>query len=1047
MVSIRLAAFFALATTAIALGRQGAPAPPLRDLEIGRTYESDFGGATPHRYRLPLSAGDFVRVVVEQRGLDVMLRLLRPDGSVLISVDTMNDAFMAEPLVVASDVSGVCVLDVRAVHPEHPAGKYAIRLEAARPMQPGDAEAIEAERLFERGRAIEARGVFSEYANGADAFLAARDAFAKIGDQAGTLKSLWAAAALEFVTTRPEMLELAKAAEALAAQLHDDVSRAKAVHLRGLAFQRAGDLTSALLAYEEALAIYRRLGHRTGETGLLGDIGLIHGRTGDSDRALVYFERALALGRELRLETQWPVLNNIGIAFKNVGEYDKALEAYQQVLNSPIAARDRIVRATVLNNAGNLERLLGRPREALALHQQSLALARAIGNRETEARALNTIGQTHFALGEYDKALQFEEQSLALRRTSADLPGQAASLDAMGRSLAKLGNLERAYESLTESLAIRRRIRETYTQPDVLRELARLDRTQDRLPLALERIKEAVDLDEMLRERITSPELRTTFVASELDTYELYIDLLQQQAAVDPGGGHAAAALQVSERARARVLLESLLDARVDLRQGIDPALLARERALQKQLSAASAQLSRASAEKGRSEPPAELIETYERLTAEYSQHLALIRQQSPHYAAVTQPQPLDLSGIRQVIGDGTVLLEFELGDEKSWLWAVTQDSLATVPLPSRREIDAAARALYETLTARQRRPDDTAPAYTTRVSAADAQLDARASAVSQMLLGGIAAKLRTDFRGKRLAIVAAGSLEYVPFAALPIPTPGSRESLGSRHEIVKIPSASVLAVLRSEEAGRPDAPRPLAIVADPVFDPADPRVSNGPRPAAPPGDADALRAHAVDESIYVRSGFSRLPFSREEGRAIAAIAGGRGVFTAMDFDATRETALGGGLSGYRIVHLATHGVLNADRPSLSGLVFSLVDVQGRRQDGFVRLHDIYNMRLDADLVVLSACQTALGKNIRGEGLIGLTRGFMYAGAPRVVASLWEVSDLATAELMKKFYTAMLQRHLSPAAALRAAQLEMARDPRWSAPYYWAGFVFQGDWR
>jgi CHAT domain-containing protein len=145
-------------------------------------------------------------------------------------------------------------------------------------------------------------------------------------------------------------------------------------------------------------------------------------------------------------------------------------------------------------------------------------------------------------------------------------------------------------------------------------------------------------------------------------------------------------------------------------------------------------------------------------------------------------------------------------------------------------------------------------------------------------------------------------------------------------------------------------------------------------------------------------------------------------------------------------VHFATHGLLDSERPSLSGLVLSMVDERGARQNGYLRLHDIYNLRLDADLVVLSACQTALGKEIKGEGLVGLTRAFMYAGAPRVVASLWQVSDLATAELMKKFYAGMLQRGLRPAAALRAAQLQMSQDSRWASPYFWAGFVIQGDW-
>ncbi len=190
-----------------------------------------------------------------------------------------------------------------------------------------------------------------------------------------------------------------------------------------------------------------------------------------------------------------------------------------------------------------------------------------------------------------------------------------------------------------------------------------------------------------------------------------------------------------------------------------------------------------------------------------------------------------------------------------------------------------------------------------------------------------------------------------------------------------------------------------------------------------------------------------RLPFSRDEADAITRLAGQKDALRAIDFDASRANALEGSLEDYRIVHFATHGLIDSEQPELSGLILSLVDARGQPQDGLLRLPDIFNMTLKADLVVLSACQTALGQEIRGEGLVGLTRGFMYAGAPRVVASLWQVSDVATAELMKKFYAGMLQRRLPAAAALRAAQRELASDPRWSAPYYWAGFVLQGEWR
>src|SRR5262249_51029375 len=190
-----------------------------------------------------------------------------------------------------------------------------------------------------------------------------------------------------------------------------------------------------------------------------------------------------------------------------------------------------------------------------------------------------------------------------------------------------------------------------------------------------------------------------------------------------------------------------------------------------------------------------------------------------------------------------------------------------------------------------------------------------------------------------------------------------------------------------------------------------------------------------------------RLLFSRREAEGILALAPGKASFKALDFAANRATTLSSNLGQYRIIHFATHGLLNSQHPELSGIVLSLVDEQGRPQDGFLRLHDVYNLKLSADLVVLSACKTGLGKEVKGEGLVGLTRGFWYAGAPRVVASLWKVDDRATAELMKQFYRRMLVDGLRPAAALRMAQIAMLRRKRWAAPYYWAGFALQGEWK
>ena len=196
-----------------------------------------------------------------------------------------------------------------------------------------------------------------------------------------------------------------------------------------------------------------------------------------------------------------------------------------------------------------------------------------------------------------------------------------------------------------------------------------------------------------------------------------------------------------------------------------------------------------------------------------------------------------------------------------------------------------------------------------------------------------------------------------------------------------------------------------------------------------------------------VRGELRRLLLTRDEAEAILSVTPRNDGFGALDFRANRATVTGDELSRYRIVHFATHGLLNSEHPQLSGVVLSLVDERGQPQDGFLRLHEIFNLRLPAELVVLSACQTGLGKEVKGEGLVGLTRGFMYAGAARVVASLWRVDDAATAELMKRFYRRMLKDGMRPAAALRAAQVEMWRRPQWRSPFYWGGFVLQGEWK
>jgi CHAT domain-containing protein len=326
---------------------------------------------------------------------------------------------------------------------------------------------------------------------------------------------------------------------------------------------------------------------------------------------------------------------------------------------------------------------------------------------------------------------------------------------------------------------------------------------------------------------------------------------------------------------------------------------------------------------------------------------------------------------------------------------------------------------------------------------------------LSDMVLGPLAPRLGT----KRLVIVGDGALQYVPFSALPIKRRGKESiPLIAEHEIVSLPSASVLGLLRQEKQEPGSAGKLLAVLADPVFSAKDPRLAqlggpdgnakyDQPRQSAWSGDPQLVRA-IRSAGGKASTGLPRLWFSRQEADGIfSLVPPGKGR-EYLDFDASLAAATSSELAHYRIVHFATHGILDTEYPELSGLVLSLVDREGKPRRGFLSLEQIYNLSLpSAQMVVLSACDTALGREIKGEGLVGVTRGFLYAGASRVVSSLWEVNDVASAELMKHFYRGMLEKNLPPSAALRDAQLEMYRQPRWSSPYYWAGFIITGDWK
>ena len=1118
--------FFVILGLCLSVSAQGTQTP--QTLAPGQPVEREIDRGQTHAYRISLAAGQFMRVVVEQRGMDVKVALAAPGGEQLTEFDFTRIGGM-ESLSAEAAASGDYRLTVRATDVENDTGTYQVRLEVKAAATAQDRQRMSAERLlneagksYEEGaaavettveKARQALALWREledrywegtalhligiayfsaqkYEQAIEASNLALAIRRQVKDRAGEASTLSNLGKTNFrLNRREKAIEYYEQALAIRREMKDRAGEASTLKSMGNVYIELGRSEKAIESLGQALVYFREVKNRAMESNALLNLGFACTNLSRNEKAIEYLEQALAIHREMKNRgAEAYVLSVLGGAHSSLSHYEQAIEYYEQALviarevNSPAAERVALndvsvarprpaarngdaaaAESSALNNLGVAYSRLGRPEKAIEYLEQALANFRERKNRLSEGSMLSELGQAYANLKRNEKAIEYYEQALAIAREVKFRANEGSALNSLGQAYANLNRNEKAIEYYEQALVISRQIHARDMEADTLYHLASAERARGNIPAARTHVEQSLTIAESLRsDEITSPELRASFLTGIQSSYQLYTDLLMRLHREDPTKGFAALALEVSERQRARSLLDVLSEARADVRQGVDAALIERERTLAKQLNDKAQQLAQAT----KPEQAGTLRQEVSQLETDLERAQAAVRKASPRYAALTQPQPLKLKEIQAQLDADTLLLEYALGDDCSYLWAITKDSLTSYELPKAELIEKSARQVYEVLTARStNKRSESVAQRQERVSQAEAKLPGAARELSQTILAPVTAQLGN----KRLVIVAAGALQYIPFAMLPEPSVVSSQlsvaknnghPLIVKHEIISLPSASALAIQRSELAGRQPAPKMLAVIADPVFDRFDSRFTT---PATDTGDkaqtqtigADDARSieHLAENSAdksgvtTLRLAIPRLPFTRQEANQLMALAPKGSSFKAIDFQASRETVLDPALSQYRYVHIATHGWLDAERPGLSALVFSMVDAEGKPQNGFLRANDIYNLKLPAELVVLSACQTGLGKEIKGEGLVGLTRGFMYAGAARVVVSLWNVNDKATADLMTKFYEKILKQGQTPAAALRAAQVEMRKQKQWQSPYYWPAFTMQGEWR
>lgn len=1002
-------------------------------LILGQPLERSLSGGETQRYQVSLAAGECAVVELDTGEAHVYWRVWPPEGNQLAGGDLEK---ATQKIWLFAEHATTYFLEATPASSKAPARQYRLRLTEQRPATDADRNIFEAE--------VHQQQAVSFYGQNDESSL--RQAVAH--GQAAAAR--WDAAG----------------------HLGD---AATSYNLLGMSLLRVDEITAATQAFEQALKRFQTLGNRSQAAKVTNNLSAMLIRVGEAQRALDYLSATLdehGPPPSLLENARAHVL--AGIAYKLLGDLTKArslLERGWQLVSSEKEPDFYFQSAEgqALYELGRTCCGLGDYGQALAYLRQALVVAQ--GNdylfRVEGCKIRRAMGDVYFSLGDYPQAQALYREALTALQEVGGSFHRAAIRNDLGATALALGKPAEAREWYAEALALSESLNNVTTVLPAQVGLARAAQLVGDTAGALARIEQALRLIESQRASIVSPDLRATFLATKREAYELHLDLLTQLSEQEKSAAPRAAAFAASEQIRARSFLELISASAGQRSQTTDPQLAARESELRQRISLKADAQTRLSGTTVTPEQQARGNNELTLLLAEYDRVITQIRQRDPRFAALTKGHAFTLAEIQQqVLDEHTVLLEYALGAERSYLFVVTPAELQTFVLPPRAEIEQRAHRFHELLAVFSHPPvfKSVSEKLAWQRQQVQAQ-EAAAVALSRLLLTP-AQKLLS---GKRLLIVPDGALHYVPFGALPEPererarergSEGAREvnrggsqkvrsqglplspapqlphapaPLIAGHEILTLPSASTLAVLRRELGGRTPAPKTLAVFADPVFSLRDERVTA------------QLSLHRNPDEVT--GNLPRLPATRREAEAIAALVAPSERKLALDFSAQRAAVLSDDLHQYRYVHFATHGLLDNAHPALSALALSQVDPQGRELPGYLRTLDVFNLRLNAELVVLSGCRTGLGKELNGEGLLSLSRGFMYAGARRVLASLWQVNDAATAELMRRFYQGVLgEQKLTPAAALRQAQLTMLKDARYRAPYYWAAFTLQGEW-
>ena len=837
--------------------------------------------------------------------------------------------------------------------------------------------------------------------------------------------------------------------------IDDKVGVARCYNLLGNIHWQQGNLDEAMEQYQKALPIAQSIPDQTFVGKILGNMGLIYVNQGDTALAKEYYLKSLKITRETKNRRSESInLYNLAQLYTKLGSYSEAYDSYQQTLNTAIELGDKGLEAVCYEGIGVLQKFFANYDVALEYLDKSFRIAREIGEKRAEAYALAAIGNVYQSQKEFTQSLDHFQKALRIYEAINEKGGTSKMLESIGFDHWMMGNNDEALKYYSKSLAILESTNQKDEMPESYRsiglayqskrqfsdaeaafsksiEISKEVGTSDTLwqslhskgevlrdsekgEEALALMKESIQVIERMRSEVNVTEQRADYFEDKVNVYK---DTIQMLVATK----NDEEAFEYVQRSKARAFLDMLAEAKIDQEEILDQPIRERKKKIEKELESLQQKIRDENNKDNVSRAAIQEIEKKtNELESEYSNLVVEIRKKNPLYADVQYPEPLKLSNAQALVDQKSVLLEYSIGTSASSLFVITPDSLQVFDLPGKQKLEEQVQKFRDVLMKPDQTYEVTEQSYSNYVM------------LAQTLYSELIQPAESILKNKEQILIAPdGILNYLPFECL---LPKGRQSgaidfrklpyLTRQFEINYVPSISVLATVLKNEQQKPEDSKELLAFADPQL----------------------VKSAGKNIGVgKVRSWVGTpapLPFARTEVKRIAELYPKDSVTVLEGKDASEENLKQLDLREYRKVHFASHGVIDEEKPEFSALILSS-DKKG--EDGYLTMREVFDLKLNADLVVLSACKTGLGKEINGEGVSGLSRAFLCAGTPSVLVSLWDVYDRSTADFMASFYKNMEVKKMNKAAALREARLEMITSKKFSHPYYWAPFALIGS--